>query len=120
MGETVIRKPSLKLPGRAARRATTAAAQVETGYLRPDLRLPLVYSPCAPDLEPAGWATLDRASMEGELLRHGAVLFRGFDVASPAHFERFAAAFCSALLNENGEPPRRSVSGNVYTPVFYP
>jgi alpha-ketoglutarate-dependent taurine dioxygenase len=35
-------------------------------------------------------------------------------------FERFAASVCSELFNENGEHPRESVSGNVYTPVYYP
>ena len=52
--------------------------------------------------------------------RHGALLFRGFSIDSPEAFERFAGAVCDELFNENGEHPRENVTGNVYTPVFYP
>ncbi len=121
MGKTVTRKPSLNLPGRLRRSAIAPPSEmVETSRLRPDDRLPLVYRPNVPDLELSEWAASHRAAVEAQLDEHGALLFRGFDVRNPEQFERFAAAFCRDLFNENGEHPRRSVSGNVYTPVFYP
>ncbi|HKG12065.1 MAG TPA: TauD/TfdA family dioxygenase, partial [Pyrinomonadaceae bacterium] len=52
--------------------------------------------------------------------KHGAVLFRGFGVDMATEFERLAQALSSSLYHDNGEHPRKSVSGNVYTPVFYP
>src|SRR5262249_15548265 len=44
----------------------------------------------------------------------------GFAIASASAFERFAMATCKNLFCENGEHPRESISGRVYTPVFYP
>jgi alpha-ketoglutarate-dependent taurine dioxygenase len=82
--------------------------------------LPIVISPTVKKLELVGWAQGQREFIEGHLHKHGAVLFRGFDVASASSFEQFAQIFCRELFNENGEHPRQTVSGNVYTPVFYP
>jgi hypothetical protein len=66
------------------------------------------------------WARANRAEVEAKLARHGALLFRGFSIDPAARFGAFAAAVCDNLYNENGEHPRQSVSGDVYTPVFYP
>jgi amino acid adenylation domain-containing protein len=93
---------------------------VETGPLQDGSPLPLVYRPRLADLDLAEWAASHRAHVEERLRRHGALLFRGFRLEEAADFERFAAAVCDELFNENGEHPREAVSGNVYTPVFYP
>jgi alpha-ketoglutarate-dependent taurine dioxygenase len=93
---------------------------VGRSYLDPDRRFPLVVQPAAPDADLAGWAAGHREAIDADLVRHGAILFRGFEIDAPPAFERFAASVCSELFNENGEHPRESVSGNVYTPVFYP
>ena len=53
-------------------------------------------------------------------MEHGALLFRGFNVTTPPAFEQFAQTLCAELYDENGEHPHVSVSGKVYTPVFYP
>jgi alpha-ketoglutarate-dependent taurine dioxygenase len=82
--------------------------------------LPLVFEPNAPDLDLTDWARGNLPAVKASLLRHGAVLFRGFNAQSAASFEQFAATVCPGLFNENGEHPRTSVSGNIYTPVFYP
>lgn len=85
--------------------------------------LPLLVEPAVPagaDLDLADWAAGNRAFVDESLARHGAILFRGFAVTRPEDFERFASAVCRELFDENGEHPRESVSGNVYTPVFYP
>jgi len=72
----------------------------------------------APDL--VEWAKENAAMLERELLRHGAILFRGFGIDRAERFESFASVFCDDLFGENGEHPRQSISGHVYTPVFYP
>jgi alpha-ketoglutarate-dependent taurine dioxygenase len=54
------------------------------------------------------------------LVRHGALLFRGFDVVSDLELERFARTMCADLLDDNGEHQRDNVNSSVYTPVFYP
>lgn len=93
---------------------------VTTGYLQPGQRLPLVVQPGLEGLDLAEWAGANAAYLEGELLKHGAVLFRGFGVSEPPVLERFASALCANLFEDNGEHPHISLSGKVYTPVFYP
>jgi amino acid adenylation domain-containing protein/FkbM family methyltransferase len=82
--------------------------------------LPLVIEPNADNVELVEWAQGNRQFIEAKLWKHGALLFRNFPLELPSGFEHFAGALCSELFNENGEHPRRSLGGNVYTPVFYP
>lgn len=82
--------------------------------------LPLVIEPAVADLELSDWAEDHTVLIEEKLLAHGAVLFRGFGVSGTAEFERFAQTVCPHLFHENGEHPRESIDGNVYTPTFYP
>jgi alpha-ketoglutarate-dependent taurine dioxygenase/acyl carrier protein len=100
---------------------TLADTEVVTrAYLAPEQKLPLVITPAVPDVDLAEWSAAHAAEIEADLLTHGAILFRGFGIDTPATLERFASTLCDELFNENGEHPRESVSGNVYTPVFYP
>ena len=79
-----------------------------------------VIRPAVPDLDLPEWTANNLPLIESKLVRYGAILFRGFKVTSAPEFEKFALAICPELFNENGEHPRRTVSGQVYTPVFYP
>ncbi len=96
------------------------AEVVRRGYLAPDQKLPLVLSPAVPDADLAEWAAGNVAEIQADLLAHGAILFRGFAIDTPEALEGFASTLCAELFNENGEHPRESVTGKVYTPVFYP
>lgn len=82
--------------------------------------LPLVIKPTIDIIDIAEWANNKREFIQDQLCQHGAILFRGFNIITAPEFEKFGLAVCSELFNENGEHPRDSVSGNVYTPVFYP
>jgi amino acid adenylation domain-containing protein len=93
---------------------------VQASELRPGERLPLVIRPAAGGLDLAEWTRANLGFVEGKLQQHGAILFRGFEVASPSAFEGIAHAVCPQLFDENGEHQRGSVSGKVYTPVAYP
>jgi acyl carrier protein len=81
--------------------------------LRQDEALPLVVRPASEDVDPVSWAAANRPSIEAELLKHGAILFRDFKIDLSAQLEPFALSLCSELFNENGEHPRELVSGNV-------
>ena len=93
---------------------------VTTELLSPQHTLPLVIRPVTNDLDLPSWADSNVQFIQTALLKHGALLFRGFDVETASDFERFARVACGDLIAENGEHPRVSVSGKVYTPVFYP
>lgn len=79
-----------------------------------------VIEPIINDLDLPDWLTGNQELIETNLANQGAILFRGFQINTPTAFERFSLTICSELFNENGEHPRETVSGKVYTPVFYP
>jgi alpha-ketoglutarate-dependent taurine dioxygenase len=92
---------------------------VKTGALSPGGSL-LVVEPAADDVDLVDWSRANGPLVERLLVRHGALLFRGFAMGEAERFESFALTLCTELFEENGEHPRRNVSGRVYTPVFYP
>jgi alpha-ketoglutarate-dependent taurine dioxygenase len=115
-------KPSLGKLGSIKRKSLNLpqSGVVKTGYLGQAESLPLVIEPSSDEVDLVDWARNNLDLIEAELARLGGILFRGFDVETAQRFERFASAITPQLFNENGEHPRASVSGNVYTPVFYP
>ena len=97
----------------------TAAELTTRALLEPGRGLPLVIQPAAEAIDLAEWAAANRADLAAELSRHGAILFRGFDVHSAAAFERFAHAACPDLLAHNPEHVPLSADGTIQTPVHY-
>ncbi|MEH1798871.1 MAG: TauD/TfdA family dioxygenase [Nostoc sp.] len=85
-----------------------------------DQTLPLIIKPSVLDVDLADWAEANREFIDTNLIKHGAILFRDFNITTAAAFEKFGLAVCSELFNENGEHNRETVTGKVYTPVFYP
>ncbi|MEW6735924.1 MAG: condensation domain-containing protein, partial [Acidobacteriota bacterium] len=94
---------------------------VKTGYLDSEKRLPLIIRPQINGLDLVSWTAVNKEFIEKELLKHGAILFRGFTITSFARFEQFAKVFSPQLL-EYGErsSPRTKLSGQVYTSTTHP
>ncbi|HEY0081955.1 MAG TPA: condensation domain-containing protein, partial [Pyrinomonadaceae bacterium] len=66
---------------------------VRQWHLPACLTMPLVLSPSSPHpLDPADWAAHSRSLIDSLLLRHGALLLRGFGIDSSTDFERLASA----------------------------
>ncbi|WP_442964085.1 TauD/TfdA family dioxygenase [Pseudomonas sp. Leaf59] len=62
-----------------------------------------------------------RDSLDASLRTVGGVLFRGFTVATPIDFKRFAASFGAPLASyEFGSTPRSKVFAGVYSSTEYP
>jgi alpha-ketoglutarate-dependent taurine dioxygenase len=93
---------------------------IKTSYLRAGETLPLVIEPTMSELDVVSWARGNLDFIRTNLARHGVLLFRGFMIKEAAEFERFAQTISPQLFKDNGEHPRKSVGGSVYTPVFYP
>ena len=95
---------------------------VRTGSLPGDTaEFPLVFSPGMEDVSLPIWAASNREQIESELLRHGALLFRGFTIEGVKGFEQFARAVSSDLLNyRERSSPRSEVMAGVYTSTDYP
>ncbi len=94
---------------------------VNTVYLQSGQRLPLVVQPNTDALDLIAWAGANKESIESQLLEHGAILFRNFNIDSIAKFEQFTKSISPELM-EYGErsSPRHKVSGGIYTSTDHP
>lgn len=113
----------LKKLGPIGRRAVSVSAEktFSTGFLGSAASLPLVVRPEVRDLDAGQWAALNRDTLRSELLRHGALLFRGFAIRRVAEFERFINALSGKLLEYSyGSTPRKQIAGHIYTSTEYP
>ncbi len=82
---------------------------------------PLVFSPGVQNVSLLNWATENRERIEMELLRYGALLFRGFSVAGVNGFEQFARTISPELLHyRERSSPRSEVMKGIYTSTDYP
>ncbi|MFN6484869.1 MULTISPECIES: non-ribosomal peptide synthetase [unclassified Nostoc] len=93
---------------------------VKTNYLQPQQTFPLVIQPATNDIDLVAWAKTNQEFIQTELLKHGAILFRGFNVESISEFESFAQAISPELFGEYGDLPRTGESGKVYGSTPYP
>ena len=134
--DQVVNEPSIRVdsltmndkavPQQPVRRARRKAvnlgqlSQVKTRLLYDDQTLPLVIEPEREDVDLAEWATTNNEFVNTNVLSHGALLFRGFDVPAVRDFERFAQTLCPALYGEYGDLPREEMGGKVYGSTPYP
>jgi hypothetical protein len=72
-------------------------------------------------VELASWIGGNRDVLAGHLQQVGAVLFRGFQVATVGDFESTVRAYSPNLLDyREGSTPRHLVSGKIYSSTEYP
>jgi amino acid adenylation domain-containing protein len=88
--------------------------------LNPQSSLPVVVEASVCDVDLAGLASARRDLIEGLLLKHGAVLFRGFNVSSAAEFTQAAEAITPNLFGDYGDLRREPASDKVYWSTPYP
>jgi alpha-ketoglutarate-dependent taurine dioxygenase len=82
---------------------------------------PLVLEPAIDGVELADWLSHQRQEFQQKLLDAGAVLFRGFGIASAADFEQIAKAIAPHLLEyKERSTPRMQIAGRIYTSTEYP
>lgn len=94
---------------------------VEVSYLQPGVMLPLVVKPNLRDLNLSSWAKNNLEFINTNLLKHGGLLFRGFDVKTQTNFEEFINSVCSQLMPYiEGATPRTKLSEKVYTSTEFP
>jgi alpha-ketoglutarate-dependent taurine dioxygenase len=81
----------------------------------------LLMQPRAPGVGLAAWGKNKRESINVGLQKHGAILFRDFELNSVEEFERFTSAVTSEAVGYHDRTsPRSQVSGNVYTSTDHP
>jgi alpha-ketoglutarate-dependent taurine dioxygenase len=110
--KSLMRRKTVRLEG---------AALVREQRLLPEHPLPWVVSPELAGLDLIAWASAHREALEEKLLRHGALLFRGFGIKTPEQFERAIRALSTGALEYMFRAsPRTRVEGNIYTSTDYP
>src|SRR5205823_8517779 len=83
--------------------------------------LPLLVQPTIENINPIAWASSNRAFVEDQLLKHGAILFRNFKVDSLSKFERLAQTLSSGLTSyAERSSPRTKLEGAIYTSTDHP
>lgn len=99
---------------------------IKTGLLSPERTVPFVieYDSNNGRPEPGyliSWYRDNADFIEQKMLEHGAVLFRGFDINTPAAFARLTRSVAPGLLDcldDNG--PRTKITSGIYTSTEYP
>jgi alpha-ketoglutarate-dependent taurine dioxygenase len=103
------------------RRAISSSNLSRTVWLRDGQTLPCVIEPQVEGVLLWVWAEKNREFIEHRLLKYGGLLFRGFNVRTPAEFEQCARAIHPQLLHYSERTtPRAQVSDWVYTSTEYP
>ncbi|MBN3925209.1 non-ribosomal peptide synthetase [Nostoc sp. NMS4] len=93
---------------------------IKTSYLQSGQNFPLVIQPNSTEVDLLSWVENNREYLETELLKHGAILFRDFNLRSVSEFENFAQTICPNLFAEYGDLPRTGEGGKVYGSTPYP
>jgi alpha-ketoglutarate-dependent taurine dioxygenase len=108
---------------RGMRRRTVEATPSELVQTRPLVvggDLPFVVEPTVDGVDLVAWAAGHRDELFDLLYRHGALLFRGFGLATPADFEEVAGAICPDLFSEYGDLPKEPTARRIYQSTPYP
>jgi alpha-ketoglutarate-dependent taurine dioxygenase len=114
---------SIRNLGAVRRKAVSLSPEelIETGYLKTDKSFPLVIQPTVKGVNLETWASSNREFIETQLLKHGAILFRNFNIKTVNEFEQFIVATSGeALEYRYRASPRTQVSGRIYTSTDYP
>ncbi|NDJ18575.1 TauD/TfdA family dioxygenase [Myxacorys almedinensis] len=97
--------------------STTQLVQMQPS----EQQLPLIIQPTLEGLSLAAWAKENQRLIETELLKHGGILFRNFQVLGDADFEIFMQGVSqTAMPYSYRSTPRTQVRSNVYTSTEYP
>ncbi|MBD2120464.1 TauD/TfdA family dioxygenase [Trichocoleus sp. FACHB-262] len=113
----------LKLQGIKRRAVSFSAATelVTTSQLQPDQPLPLIIQPQVEGLNLETWVLNQQQWLETQLLQHGGILFRNFNINSVPAFEQWMQSLYGSLLDYSyRSTPRSTVSGKIYTSTEYP
>ena len=94
---------------------------IRTSYLESRGPLPLVIQPKERDFDLVTWTMNSKDYIEAQLLKHGALLFRDFNIASAAAVEKLARALVPQLFEyQERSSPRTEISTGIYTSTNHP
>jgi alpha-ketoglutarate-dependent taurine dioxygenase len=101
--------------------SVSEASLVRADFLQSGRETPVVLRPAGERLDLAEWAANNRQLIDSHLDKHGAILFRGFDVRAVHQFEEFVRSAAGSLLEYyERSSPRHAVGDRVYTATDHP
>src|SRR5438034_920876 len=114
---TASRFPSVaRRPLRVSRQTMVEMTTARTGG-----GLPLLVQAKMPALDLGAWAGPRRAEVEGLLVRHGAILFRGFAIESLLEVRAASQAVTSEMIEySERSSPRTRLAAGIYTSTDHP
>jgi len=112
----------------ASRRVTSRkASAISSNKLVQESRLfegdnyGLLITPAVPDISLKNWTRENQKYIDEKLLKHGAILFRGFDVYGDKEFVEYVRDSRYNLVEYvERSSPRKSIANNVFTSTLYP
>lgn len=108
-------------PGSMRRRSVVPNEIVSIEPFREGQALPYVVRPSIKGIDTITWLRSNRKWIESKLDRHGALLFRDFQVSTPEGFRAFADAVLDKLIDyRERSSPRKAVHQQVYTSTDHP
>lgn len=124
MKKLTTKKSSGKTLGGIKRKTVdvSQAALVKTGPLSAEQPLPLLIEPAVPGVDLLAWAADNRATIEGWLWQHHALLFRGFGLTRVEDFEQFVRTTSNEgpLEYRDRSTPRTTKGNRTYTSTIHP
>jgi alpha-ketoglutarate-dependent taurine dioxygenase len=103
------------------RRAVETEQLVHTGFVPGNEgKFPVMITPAVDNVDLAAWCESHKEELGAHYDKHGAILFRGFDLDSAADFEAVASAIAGDLFAEYGDLPPESAGEKVYGSTPYP
>jgi alpha-ketoglutarate-dependent taurine dioxygenase len=123
MNDTILPAAEKIRPGSVGRKSLSVTQEglVTVEPHRDGAGLPLVMRPSVDGLDLVSWASSNREFIQTQLLKHGGILFRNFNIFSPEVFEQFVIASSAELLSyKERSSPRTQISNNIYTSTDYP
>jgi alpha-ketoglutarate-dependent taurine dioxygenase len=89
--------------------------------LRPGQMLPLVIKPHMRGVKLSAWVSHNLDLIESRLMKHGGILFRGFDLGTLTDFQEVVAATSVQLMHyAESATPRTELSDKFYTSTEFP
>ncbi|MBV6623048.1 MAG: TauD/TfdA family dioxygenase [Rivularia sp. (in: Bacteria)] len=95
---------------------------ISKGYFAEKQLIPLVIQPAIPNVNLLEWTTKNQETIQAMLIKHKALLFRGFDINSPTQLDKFiqATSIGEPISYNDRSSPRHEISGKIYTSTDYP
>ncbi|HET9359032.1 MAG TPA: TauD/TfdA family dioxygenase [Vicinamibacterales bacterium] len=112
-------EPPLRRRARPQAVAFSEMVLTKTRTLSPELTLPLVIEPAIDNVDLVAWARDNSEYLDRELLKHGALLLRGFETNLDV-FEAAAGAVSKELFRDYGDLPQEQGKDAVYHSTPYP